>query len=53
MIIAEMNIDVTDETGAYDFLAELEGMLEQEEEEIEDEVTTGDEEHRHYSRCFN
>jgi hypothetical protein len=38
MIVAEMNIDVTDETGAYDFLAELEGMLEQEEEEIEDEV---------------
>jgi hypothetical protein len=37
MIVAEMNIDVTDETGAYDFLAELEGMLEQ-EEEIEDEV---------------
>jgi hypothetical protein len=27
MIVAEMNIDVTDETGAYDFLAELEGML--------------------------
>jgi hypothetical protein len=39
MIVSEMNIDVTDETGAYDFLAELESMLEQEEEEAADDVT--------------
>jgi hypothetical protein len=39
MIVSEMNIDVTDETEAYDFLAELESMLEQEEEEAADDVT--------------
>ena len=32
MILAEMNLDVTDETSGYDFLAELEGMLDDEEE---------------------
>ena len=32
MILAEMNVDVTDETSGYDFLAELEGMLDDEEE---------------------
>ena len=32
MVLAEMNLDVTDETSGYDFLAELEGMLDDEEE---------------------
>jgi hypothetical protein len=31
MILAEMNVDVTDETSGYDFLAELEGMLDEAE----------------------
>jgi hypothetical protein len=30
MIVSEMNIDVTDETEAYDFLAEIEDMLDEE-----------------------
>lgn len=32
MVLAEMNLDVTDETSGYDFLAELEGMLDDEED---------------------
>ena len=31
MILAEMNLDVTDETSGYDFLAELEEMMDEEE----------------------
>ena len=34
MIVAEMNLDVTDETSGYDFLAELEGMLNEEDEDF-------------------
>jgi len=31
MVLAEMNLDVTDETSGYDFLAEIEGMLDEED----------------------
>ena len=31
MVLAEMNLDVTDETSGYDFLAELEEMMDEEE----------------------
>jgi hypothetical protein len=34
MVLAEMNLDVTDETSGYDFLAEIEGMLNEEEEDF-------------------
>ena len=52
MIIAEMDLDVTDETSGYDFLAELEEILEAEEKdkkedadiEAADDVAVGDEE---------
>jgi len=32
MVLAEMNLDVTDETSGYDFLAEIEEMLDEEED---------------------
>jgi len=34
MALAEMNVDVTDETSGYDFLAELESMLNEADEEV-------------------
>ena len=50
MVLAEMNVDVTDETAGYDFLAELESMLDEEDDIYEakkdekqtDEETTDD-----------
>jgi hypothetical protein len=45
MVLAEMNLDVTDETSGYDFLAELEDILEAEEKEAdaEEEIDITDE----------
>jgi maltooligosyltrehalose synthase len=42
MIIAEMDLDVTDETSGYDFLAELEEILEAEEKEEKDKKEDAD-----------
>jgi hypothetical protein len=38
MVLAEMNLDVTDETSGYDFLAEIEGMLDEEKSRTAKEI---------------